>query len=173
MVHRASARRGVTPAVRKRETVWFGSDNSDATTTTLGATAKQLDQVLTTAELARTPFTIIRTRGYVFIQSDQSASIEDPIFALGMAVVSQQAIDIGVTAVPDPYADLESDLWFMHTGGMISTKNDGPGGQVFSFDSKAMRKVEDGENVAVVIRNISSVFGLDFFVMFRMLIKTH
>ena len=173
MANKFTARRGIIRTPR-RETLWIGSDNSLAVTTTIGATQVVLNQSFSTTTLARRPFTIVRTRGFIFVQSDQVAALEEQIIGMGMSVVSEQAIAVGVTAVPDPYADLGSDLFFVHKIGMKGMESNGDlRGAYWEFDSKAMRKVEDGQDVAVVIRNISSAFGADFFIVFRMLIKTH
>jgi len=175
MVHRAAARRGVTRSVApRRQTLWLGSQTTLFTTTTLGANQGRLDQSLTAEELGRRPFTIVRTRGTMFVQSDQVGALEEQFVSFGMAVVSDQAIDVGVSAVPDPYSDLESDLWFLHVNGVKGmTGTSDLEGRLYNFDSKAMRKVEDGQDIAVVIRNVSSAFGFDFFLQFRILIKTH
>ncbi len=43
----------------------------------------------------------------------------------------------------------------------------------YTFDSKAMRKVEVGEDIAGVIRNTSASDGLIFLTTGRMLVKLH
>jgi hypothetical protein len=48
------------------------------------------------------------------ISSDQFAQSESQIGAIGLAVVTDQAVGIGVTAVPTPITDLSSDSWFLH-----------------------------------------------------------
>ena len=47
------------------------------------------------------------------VESDQSAATELFIGNLGLAVVSDQATAVGVTAVPTPATDRGSDLWFL------------------------------------------------------------
>ena len=64
--------------------------------------------------LAVRPFTIIRTHGFFGIRPDQIAADENFDAALGFAVVSDQASAIGVTAVPTPFTDMGSDLFFVH-----------------------------------------------------------
>ena len=56
--------------------------------------------MLSAIGLALRPFTLIRVRGIFTIASDQSAATETQVGALGVAVVSEQAASIGVTAVP-------------------------------------------------------------------------
>ncbi len=53
---------------------------------------------LSTAGLALRPFTIVRTYLEVAVRSDQAAAIEQQITAVGMAIVSDQAVAVGVTA---------------------------------------------------------------------------
>ena len=114
---------------------------------------------LTTAEKALRPFTIMRTRGMWHIESDQTAATEISQVALGAAVVSDQASAIGVTAVPTPEIDKASDLWFLYESiisSFVVISAIGafePAGVTQQFDSKAMRKVEDGEDVVFVVEN--------------------
>ena len=163
------------PRGTRRETSWISVepviqvvDNSVAVTHTLNATA-----------LAKRSFTIIRTRLEVHINSDQLAVDEIAIAAIGLCVVSDQASGIGVTAVPTPITDLASDLWFVHqplitdftfvTGIGI----DADGGTNYSIDSKAMRKVNDDEQVIVVVEGSGSGGGAGITIIGRMLIKEH
>ena len=147
-----------------------------ATLTTLAAVSTaSLILTLTAAELALRPFTIIRTRGFWHLRSDQIAANEPFGASLGIAVVSDQAVAIGVTAVPTPETDKESDLWLLMetlygTAGSTGENNLGIGG---SFDSKGARKVEDGSDVAVVIETPSTSSSAIVHMSGRILIKTH
>ena len=95
-----------------------------------------------------------------------------------MAVVTDQAAAIGVTAVPTPITDQASDNWFLWepwAQGFVVATNIGIQSQGFTrydFDSKAMRKVDDGDTAVVVMQNNAAV-GLEFLMMFRMLLKLH
>ncbi len=129
--------------------------------------------------LALTPFTIVRTRGFLHLKSDQTAAAEDQAVNLGYAVVSVQASAIGVTAVPTPTTDQGSDLWFVFQS-LMAAVNAGAGdgqarGQGKDYDSRAMRKVEDGEDIVVVVE--SEVAGLTSGMIVRhtgrLLIKLH
>ena len=68
-------------------------------------------------------------------------------------MVSDQAVAVGVSAIPTPVTELSSDLWFVHQWIMNSV---GAGdvnnikGHQMSVDSRAMRKVEDGQDVVIV-----------------------
>ncbi len=63
---------------------------------------------------AKSPFTIVRTRGSMILSSDQNAATEDQQVKFGVAIVSRQAIAIGVTAVPTPVTDADSDMFFVY-----------------------------------------------------------
>ncbi len=162
-----------------RETLWVGS----AVVQTTLAAASTAVQVFTFAAgiLALRPFTIIRTRGGWFIQSDQLAATERHQVALGSAVVTEQANAVGVTAVPTPATDVSSDAFFVyetHLGSFdIATAvgfNAGNASGIFKeFDSKAMRKVEDGFDLSTVIETFATSSGALVEVSQRMLIKLH
>ena len=109
IVRRSFAGRGV---VQRRKTLWLAS-TAETAVTNLGANLIIFDQSLTTAEKARRPFTIVRTRGRLWVRSDQTAATETPLGALGMAVVSDQATAIGGTALPLPITNQDSELWFV------------------------------------------------------------
>jgi len=114
----------------------------------------------------------------MFIDSDQAAASEDQALNLGLAVVSIQASAIGVTAVPTPTTDQGSDLWFVYQSIMSShgagtvDSNKGVG---FAYDSRAMRKVEDQQDVVVVAETdlIALTDGVSFRHTGRMLVKLH
>jgi len=131
-----------------------------------------LDSVFTAGD----PETIIRVRGLLSIQSDQIVISEQPFGAVGLAVVTDQAVAIGVTAIPTPYADGESDKWLLHeywaasmeVATAVSIANIS---QRFVLDSKAMRKVSPDETVVLVIENGSAGGGAIYRLDLRILSK--
>ncbi len=161
----------------RRETSWLVITPNTTTVTGAGGT---IHNSLTTAEKAKRPFTVIRTHLFYAIETDQIAATEDFGGAIGMAVVSDQAEAIGVTAVPTPVADAESDLWFLHewfAGNILF--GSAIGFDTFQrqsrIDSKAMRKVNDGEDI-VVVSELSTGLGAGGFGLHlagRLLIKEH
>ncbi len=160
----------------RRETSWFPIDVSFSGVGSAGIILNSL----TTAEKAKRPFTILRTHLAVKLASDQLAASEVQIGAIGLAVVSDQASAIGITAVPTPLTDLGSDLWFVHQvilGSFLFGTGVGfiePGGQVFMIDSKAMRKVNDAEDVVIVGEGDTVLGdGFTFITAGRLLIKEH
>ena len=156
-----------------RLTEWFSQDFQTGVLQ-LTANTFQLTTSLTAAALAKRPFTITRTIGSLYVRSDQVAAIEDPFGALGMMVVSEKAVATGATAVPDPVTQAGSDEWFVYQTfyvGGNSTANAGRDWAVYHFDSRAQRKVQDGENIVVVLANANTAHSVTFIQNFRMLIK--
>ncbi len=161
--------------VSRRETLWLGI-GSGANSIAASATAVLINS-LNAAAMALRPFTIVRTVGTWLVHSDQSAATEAYFGNIGAAVVSDQAEAIGVSAVPTPATDLGSDLWFMHqtwigrfqlVGSAIQT-------EVVSknYESRAMRKVEDGQDLVFVIEAGLGENGLTLSHVGRVLIKLH
>ncbi len=124
--------------------------------------------------LAKRPFTITRTIGLLLVQSDQNASPEFGMGALGMIVASDKAVTLGVTAIPDPTVETGDDEWFMYQAfgaeGSAST-NVGRPIETYAFDSRAQRKVVDGQNVAVMISNAAAIGAFNFQLHYRILVK--
>jgi len=163
----------------RRETLW------GATTSTRTLLATVSTAVITNAGnaalLALRPFTVIRVRGVATIKSDQVVATEAQSGAVGFVVVSDQAVAIGVTAVPTPITDAESDLWLMYqmlksefvlaSGASI----DAAAGHTVLVDSRAMRKVEEGQDlIAVVESDVSGTTdGVQIATGYRFLIKLH
>jgi hypothetical protein len=135
---------------------------------------------LTTVELARRLFTIVRTHIQMFLESDQLSADEFQAIAIGGAVVSDQAVAAGVASVPTPVTDDDSDYWWFHQYFMSSfafasgVGFEAPGGSQMSIDSKAMRKVDDGQDVSIVAELASAISaGVILSTAGRMLIKNH
>ncbi len=101
-----------------RETLW--GDVAATGTTLATAGAATLINVTGAGLLSLRPWTVIRARGAMYLKSDQTAAAEDQAVGLGMAIVSDQAVAIGVTAVPTPDTDGGSDLWFVYQTLMAS-----------------------------------------------------
>jgi len=128
-------------------------------------------------ELGKLPFTVTRTIGMLTVKSDQVAGLELAFGALGACVVSERANTTGITALPDPVTEVNADFWFLYQPwALVATSNaltrlDGT--MQYSFDSRAQRKVEEGEQLIGIIANASSVHGANFYLSLRMLIKLH
>ena len=156
-----------------RETLWSATSLQISSTITAASTAVVMTS-FAAGVLALRPFTIVRTRGVWGIRSDQTASIESQALGLGMAVVTDQAVAIGVTAVPTPGTDADSDAFYVYE--VLLQRNIIAGEQPMrfaSFDSKAMRKVEDGFDGVSVVETGPASNGLVVELQFRCLIKLH
>ena len=142
-------------------------------------TGTNLVATLNAAGLALRPFTIVRTHLAWSVTSDQTAATEDQQIAVGMAVVSEQAAAAGVGSVPTPITDLGSDLWFLWD--YIAASFLFISGVGFSpelahtryVDSKAMRKVNADQDLAIVLEAPSSSDGMGIHMIGRFLVKLH
>ncbi len=163
--------------VRRRETLWI--DDPTVEGTMGGAPTALIFSSGSAALLALRPFTVVRVRGIMMIRSDSLAANETFGVDLGMCVVSDQASAIGVTAVPTPATDKSSDLWFVYES-LFAHLNIGSGagtgvpvqnGVFKSYDSKAMRKVEEGQDLLTVAEN--EINGVVLTHTARILLKLH
>jgi len=164
--------RGAAAISQKRLTLWLPGTAADFTLTAAGGT---IAFSLNAAALALRPFTIVRTHMQLFLRSDQAAAIEQQRAAVGMAIVSEQASAIGVTAVPTPVTDDGSDLWYLHQWMYADESNltdRTRGGSQFTVDSKAMRKVNNDQDCLTVLE-LSSATGCIVTVATRSLVKLH
>ena len=174
MARQRSFVRGAARISAARKTSWL---DIPLGSTTLAGGGVNLVVSLTAAELAKRPFTIERTHIWGQVTSDQLAADEFVFGAVGMCVVSDQALAIGVTAVPTPVTDLASDLWFLHQiyGVEFALSSaigfDGNAGSRFEIDSRAKRKVNDGQDVILVLENAGISFGSLVRLGGRLLIK--
>ncbi len=163
--------------VMRRETLWFFGQGARVTLT--AASQAVVVTTLNAAALALRPFTIVRTRGLLRVESDQVAATERQDIAYGHCVVSDQAVAIGVTAVPTPATDDGSDLWFVYERVMndftfLSSTGARPMGVSQYFDSKAMRKVEGDSSDAISVVESSTIsLGAIITMHYRQLVKLH
>ena len=155
-----------------RRPVFWGRAPADAGSTALAASTAVIDS---TAVPAGDGETIVRVRGQIIVSSDQLAASESWAGAVGMCIVTDQAVAVGVGSVPTPYTDQDSQLWFMHQyyGGRFNFVTaagfDCQGHTVFPFDSKAMRKFPLGTTLAVVVENAANgtIYWLQYSVLFK------
>ncbi len=157
----------------RRKSLWLGSAPAEATLTATGGT---IFFSLNASALALRPFTIVRTILSCYIRSDQEATEEIQSCGIGCVVVSDQAVAIGVTAVPTPITDINSDLWFAY-GQLTSASRGGAGSGVVGapllIESRAMRKVEEGDDVVTVAELSGVSNGFKVVIGGRQLVKLH
>ena len=159
----------------RRETSWFDIEPS---ANAVGTSQFAITHLMTAVELAKRPFTVTRTRLEVMIATDQASASEAQIGAVGLCVVSSQAAAIGVTAVPTPISDMGSDLWFVHHVLMsqvlfATVVGITEIGRKYSIDSRAMRKVNDDQEIIVVVESAATSDGFNIDIAGRLLIKEH
>ncbi len=160
----------------RRETIWIGNIFQQRD---LAAGTPVIDASLNAAALLLRPFTVVRARGFVHVASDQVAATEEQMGAYGAAVVSDEAVAVGVTAVPTPVNEAASDLWFMYQPFanqftfVSSIGFDGTAGQNFDIDSRAMRKVEDGQDIVFVLEASAAGNAARVLTSVRLLAKLH
>ncbi len=167
----------IRSGVRRRETIWVGVQ--EVNVTLAAANSAALINTGGVGIAALRPFTVVRTRLTWFCRSDQTGALESYQAALGVAVVTDQASAIGITAVPTPFTDIDSDIWLMHetvAGIFLFISGSGVhpvGGTLRQLDSKAMRKVEDGFNLSFMLENSGVSNGTTNLTSGRVLLKLH
>ncbi len=167
--HTRTFKRGPT-----RKSLWLQFEPVEVTLG--GPSATSLVFSLNAAALALRPFTVVRTHWELKLMSDQAAAVENQAVALGIAVVSDEAATVGITAVPLPSTNAGSALWFLHAwvfGDGTRTATTTTDSSYRSIDSKAMRKVDNGQDVVVVLQGGGVGSGMFVTVAGRQLVKTN
>ncbi len=159
-----------------RQTLWFASTLSQDTLASANSAAISFQ--LNAAALALRPFTVVRTRGFMQIESDQTSVQEDYSAAYGQIVVSDEAVAAGIASVPTPTSQSASD-WHVYAmqsqrlfvttdvGRLLSTN------MRSEIDSKAMRKVDIGQDLIGVVEATALSAGVIVHSFQRILIKLH
>ncbi len=160
-----------------RETMWFAIP--PVAMTIAAASTRVLVASFNAAALLLRPFTIVRTHLAVHVHSDQSAATETYGMGVGFAVVNDAAAAAGVGSVPSPYTNQDSDLFYLY-GEIFSqfeflsavgvNPNEGLNLQI---DSKAMRKVNNDQDLVIVVETPSTANSAAIHTSGRMLVKLH
>jgi uncharacterized protein (DUF2147 family) len=93
-------------------------------------------------------------------------------------VVSDQAVAIGITALPTPVTDSQSGLFFQYNWifsdyTLSSAVGIASVSKSLDIDSRAMRKVEEGQDVVEVMESGTITSGLTLRGFTRLLVKLH
>ncbi len=166
VINRGFRSSGFTGARRKSE--WNSSVAPSGVTSLASGTS-----IFNTANVALTPLTVVRIRGYLYVQSDQVAAREEAFGAFGLTVVNTVAATLGITAMPAPLTNMdESGSWALWVPWACSkSAGDGDASNYsMDFDSKAQRKLETDDQLVGVIQNAASGFGVEFEVFYRVLV---
>ncbi len=127
------------------------------------------------------PFTVVRSRLLLTTLSDQIAASEEPFGAAGIIVVRATATALGVTALPGPISNTRDDWFVYQPFAMPLTRQyqtsagnsfNESGIAQYEIDSKAMRKVDTGDDMAIMIETAAGD-GARFNLHGRMLVKLH
>ena len=145
-----SSFRGSFSRSARRKTAWGVGPRGR----TAGITAAGNTLFATAAAVVLEAITLVRTRGELTVVGTVATALDDGFaeVAAGICIVTENAIGIGVTAVPDPIADRTWDGWLWYwNGGMIADSTAvsvGNGGnKVITIDSKAMRKLRSTDRL--------------------------
>ena len=96
--------------------------------------------------------TIIRTIGSLFVAMQTETVDSEAQFAVGLGVFRNEALAVGVTALPSPIDRPDFEWLAYFSGGMhrgnIAGDDGGIGSFRKDFDIRAMRIMRSGENVA-------------------------
>ena len=164
----------IRPAPRTK--VWIGAGIAQAAITGGAAT---LFSSFNSIALALRPFTILRTRMVISIQSDQVSASEFSQGVFSMQIVTDSAVAAGVASIPTPLSETEAAYfvyqpWFTNFILLDATgfaEKNGEGNN-WLIDSKAQRKVGIDDDVVTIIQ-VRSATGVNLATEGRMLLQLH
>ena len=91
--------------------------------------------------------------------------------AIGAAVVNEAAFIAGAAAMPDPIGDIGSDMWtFLSSMTVATVARSGGFTDPINFDSRGMRKIEEGQRLVLTISN-GTGGNIGFAIYIRFLLK--
>ncbi len=161
--------RQVFPSRQRSATNWVRVTSAGSVTIAAGNKALLTSGSLDNPGISET---VRRTRGIIHIQSDQAAAIEQQVGAMGMIIVNDLAITAGAGSIPGPFTQRDDDGWFVWQpfvqSGIVSGSAFNAG-TIYEFDSKAMRSVDEGFQIAMMVENASATFGLQVLIAFSLL----
>ncbi len=170
------ALRTFRPRAARRKTVWIGT--AIASTVTVGSGLSVIHSSFDPSALSILAGTLVRVRGMVLARPTTFGADSSWGGAFGLAVVSDEAFSQGASACPNPITDQSSNKfftwipWFTDfrlTSTFVAEFNSF---SRYDFDVKAMRKVNEGDTIVVMIEN-SVAEGALFAIQFRMLLLLH
>ncbi len=118
--------------------------------------------------------TIVRTRGFVCIKPNSVAADAEIIGAVGMGIVSSEALTAGIASMPEPFTDADWGGWALWRAFSYDFEfSDASGfnfpGWNFELDSKAMRKMGPNEALVVIAESQTGAYDMAF--IHRVLVK--
>jgi len=132
---------------------------------------------LTGAQLERfMPCTITRTVGLLSVAFDANF-VTNQVYsgAIGLATLREDSRASGVNL--NPFTDSGDDIWFVHQffAGVLDDRVDSDLvlHQNFIIDSKAQRKLVDGDAIGAFVEGGGETDGFDAALFLRILLKLH
>ncbi len=119
--------------------------------------------------------TILRTVGLISVGPDQLVASEDQVGAFGLIAVTDRALAAGAASIPGPFTDGADDGWFVYVPfaqSLIFADATGlypEWATQYMFDSKAKRRFQEGQAIAIMAENGSATAGFQIHEVFRML----
>ncbi len=163
--------RSTFPQNRYKPRGWISSTPATGVTALAGST-NALVEVVTplVADL-----TVLRIRGMFSWQNDQASASEVNVGAIGIIRVEEPAATVGISAIPVPGTDADSD-WIWHS--YFADKYEFQTAAGFDprkmnqivVDSKAMRRINGEQRFVIVIEN-QAAQGIQFVWHMRMLVQ--
>jgi len=160
----------------RRATTWFGGPEGPSGS--ISSTSSNLFPIGITA--LDPGVTAIRFHGSLLLGLVTAVASGGFDWAFGIAIVSENAAGVGITAIPTPIADEDWDGWMVHrTGSLIAISSAVPSEWVsvnvserVELDSKAMRKFKQTDvMVAVLDVEESGTAAMRAFLRSRILVK--
>ena len=153
MAHARRSRFPQTGAPRRRVSWGIGPFGA-----ILGVSASTNNVFPTAAQALSDDLTVVRTRGRLLLQLLTADAVAAGFqWAFGMCNVTENAVGVGVSALPDPLTDIAWDGWFVHETGFMIAVDSTPAEnacnacQVITIDSKAMRKTHDTDTIVALL----------------------
>jgi len=141
----------------RRKTQWIGPPLQGYITVASGGAT------LISSLVLEEPTTAVRVRGMVSIQPQLTNADIELIGAVGIGVVSAEALAVGITALPEPYSDADWGGWMVWRSFAYQFRfEDATATQYprwdFEVDSKAMRKVGPSDALVFVAESFAGAF---------------
>jgi len=126
-------------------TAWAGFVATDATVAT--GTAQIVASIVPVAGTGHE--TVVRIVGD---WQAEGAGINGSL-VLGALVATDAAVAAGAAAVPDPITEIQDDIWVMISSISVSIGARSAFNDPVRFDSRAMRKIDEGSQLVFIIAN--------------------
>ena len=157
---------------KRRQTDWVAS--ADQGFLAVAAGAKLIQQSLPISAAGLSGATVVRSRGASSFTPQVLSGDVDIVGAWGMGIVSNEAFAAGAASIPGPWTNADWDGWFVWEPiSYLFEVTDDVGrllvGVQVPFDSKAMRKVDGGETMVVMVESQAS--AMEASINFRLLFK--